>query len=62
MPRGYDEQHPFAADLKRKDHTAGGELTIDDVLSPELVSFCAKRFIAATPYVGFLTRAVKAPF
>ena len=62
MPRGYDEDHPFADDLKRKDHTAGGKLTIDDVLSGGLVSFCAERFIAAKPYVGFLTRAVNAPF
>jgi uncharacterized protein (TIGR02453 family) len=62
MPRGFDEDHPFAEDLKRKDHTAGGSLTIDDVLSDGLVKFCADRFVAAKPYVAFLTRAVKAPF
>jgi uncharacterized protein (TIGR02453 family) len=62
MPRGYDENHPLAEDLKRKDHTAGASLTIDDVVGGGLVDYCAKRFVAARPYVRFLTRAAKAPF
>ena len=62
MPRGFSEDDPNAADLRRKDHTAGAELTIEDVLSPGLVKFCATRFLAAKPFVGFLARAMKAPF
>ena len=62
MPGGYDEQHPFAEDLKRKDHLAVAALTLDDVLGGDLVEYCATRFAAAKPYVGFLTRAADAPF
>lgn len=62
MPRGYDEDHPFAADLKRKDHTAMAPLSFDDALGDGLVDYCATRFAAARPYARFLTRAVHAPF
>jgi uncharacterized protein (TIGR02453 family) len=62
MPRGYDESHPFADDLKRKDHTAGATLSIEDALGDGLVDYASTRFAAAKPYVEFLTRAVKAPF
>jgi uncharacterized protein (TIGR02453 family) len=61
MPRGFDEEHPFADDLKRKDHLAIAELSIGDVLGDGLVEYCATRFAAAKPYVAFLTRAVNAP-
>jgi uncharacterized protein (TIGR02453 family) len=62
MPRGFDEHHPFADDLRRKDHTAMAALSLDEVLGDDLVGFCASRFAAAAPYARFLTRAVGAPF
>lgn len=62
MPRGFDEDHPFADDIKRKDHTASTALSFEDALGDNLVDYCAERFTAARPYLAFLTRAVKAPF
>jgi len=62
MPRGFEEDHPFADDLRRKDHTAMASLDVDDALGDGLVEYCATRFAAARPYVAFLTRAAHAPF
>ncbi len=62
IPRGYDDDHPFADDLKRKDHLAVAAMSIDDVLGDGLVDYCVDRFVAARPYIAFLTRAVNAPF
>jgi len=62
IPRGYDDDHPCAEDLKRKDHLAIAELSIDDVMGGGLVDYCVERFVAARPYIAFLTRAVNSPF
>jgi uncharacterized protein (TIGR02453 family) len=62
MPRGFVDEHPHADDLRRKDHTASAELSLDTVAGSDLVGYCATRFAAATPYLRFVTRAVGAPF
>lgn len=61
-PRGFSDDEPHLEDLRRKDHTASAAVTLDDVLAPDLVDFCATRFVAARPYLGFLTRAAGASF
>ncbi len=62
MPRGFSEDDPNATDIRRKDFIAVTDMTLDDVLTGDLVAFCAERFSAAAPYLRFLTRAVNAPF
>jgi len=62
VPRGYSEDDPHPDDLRRKDHIASTSLDFGDVLSPGLAELCRASFVAARPYVRFLTRAVGAPF
>jgi uncharacterized protein (TIGR02453 family) len=61
-PTGYDPNHPFAADLKRKDHIASVRFTEADVCAPDFIDRYAAACRAATPYMTFLTRAVGLSF
>jgi uncharacterized protein (TIGR02453 family) len=61
-PRGYPKDHPLLEDLKRKDHIAVMNLTIDDVLDIGLVDDFIDAFKRASPYMRFLTEAVGQPF
>lgn len=58
VPAGYDARHPFADDLRRKDHYVLVPFTQADVCSEDFV----KRFVDGcahvAPLVSFLTRAV----
>ena len=60
VPRGYDPEHPFAEDLKRKDFIAYIPFTEADACAGDFM----KRFGAACgsmkPLLGFLSRAVGA--
>ncbi len=58
VPRGYPKEHPLAEDLKRKDHIAVADLDRAWVLGADLPERLAELFAAASPYMGFLTRAV----
>ena len=61
-PRGFDPEHPHLEDLKRKDHIAAGDLTRADLADPDLPKKVAKRFAAASDYLGFLCTALELPF
>lgn len=61
-PRGYDADHPFIDDLRRKDFTAGTRLTQKQVTSPGFVDEYAGICKAASPYMRFLCDAVGVPF
>ena len=61
-PRGYDKEHPMIEDLKRKDHIAVQELSIDDVLDIGFVDDVIDAFKVAVPYTRFLTEALGQPF
>ncbi len=61
-PRGYDKEHPLIEDLKRKDHIAVMDLTIDDVLDIGFLDDVLDAFKAAKPYMRFLTEAVGQEF
>jgi uncharacterized protein (TIGR02453 family) len=61
-PRGYDPDHPFIEDLKRKSFTGGSTLSQKDVLSPGFMKVFIERCREVTPLVGFLAKAVGAPW
>ncbi len=61
-PRGFDPDHPFIDDLKRKDFTALAKLTQKQVTSPGLLQHFASNCRAAAPFVQFLCSAVGVPF
>lgn len=57
-PRGYDPEHPFIEDLKRKDFVALTEFTQRDACAPGFLETYAATARAAQPFMAFLTRAV----
>lgn len=61
-PRGYDADHPYVEDLKRKDHIAGMPLNHDELFSAGLVKHVADAFAKTKGYVGFLCDALELPF
>jgi uncharacterized protein (TIGR02453 family) len=61
-PRGYDEDHPFIVDIKRKDFVAVAPLRDSDVYSPDFGGGFTKRLRGMAPYMKFLTEAVGLPF
>jgi uncharacterized protein (TIGR02453 family) len=61
-PHGYDGDHPFIEDIKRKDFVAGAMLGDSEVYSAGFQGALVKRFRALAPYLRFLTEAVGLPF
>jgi uncharacterized protein (TIGR02453 family) len=61
-PRGYDAEHPFIEDIKRKSFFAMHEGNVKLASSPKLVDEVTETFAAASPLLKFLCNAVDAPF
>lgn len=61
-PRGYDKDHPFVDDLRRKDHILMCEITPKQALSKDLPDLCMERFAAGKPHMKFLCDAIGLPF
>jgi len=61
-PRGVAKDHPYVEDLMRKDHIAGADISVEEILSPGVVGIVSDRFAKAGPYLGFLARALGLPF
>lgn len=61
-PKGFDSNHPYIEDLKRKDHIASVEFDEEDVVSPEFLDNFASVCRQASPYMEFLTTAVSLPY
>ncbi|MFO7699961.1 MAG: TIGR02453 family protein [Acidimicrobiia bacterium] len=62
VPRGYDQDLPFAEDLRMKSFTAGHKLAQKDVTSPEFDDRLAAVYGSAAGFVGFLCRAIGLPY
>lgn len=62
VPRGFPQDHPLGADLKRKDFLLSCDLDPDLYLSEGLVGILRDKFSAAAPYMAFLCAAVGARF
>jgi len=61
-PRGYDPEHPFIEDIKRKSFFAMEEADAKLASSPKLLDAVTKTFEAASPLMKFLCRAQGVPF
>ncbi|MCB9463923.1 MAG: DUF2461 domain-containing protein [Candidatus Eisenbacteria bacterium] len=61
-PRGYDPEHPFAEDLKRKDFIAVTHFTERDVVKPGFLGEYVKMCKAAGAMTRYLTEAVGLPY
>jgi uncharacterized protein (TIGR02453 family) len=57
-PQGYDSDHPFIADLKRKSFFASVSFTDDEVMSADFLDRCAEACRSVKPLMKFLTEAV----
>ena len=61
-PKGYDETHPMIDDLKKRSFFMVTQGTRKQAARSDFVVHVAKVFKSASPVVGFLTKAVDAPF
>ncbi len=61
-PKGFDPDHPYIDDLKRKDFIASTRLSQRSITSEGFVDEFAKMCRAATPFMRFLCEAVGVPF
>jgi len=62
VPPGYDADHAFAEDLKRKDFGLHRTFTDAEVSGPKAVDAIRARFEAVAPMLSFLCRATGVPF
>jgi len=62
VPRGFDPEHPFVADIKRKDFTAGARLPKRSVTSTTFLRDYATQCRTAKPFIGFLCDALGVAF
>ena len=61
-PAGYDAEHPFVADLKRKEFYLMTEFTDRQVLAPDFMDRYLKACRSAGPLVRFLAKAGGLPW
>jgi uncharacterized protein (TIGR02453 family) len=61
-PAGYDAEHPFVADLKRKDFYVMTEFSEREVCAPDFMDRYVDACRTAGPLVRFLTKAVGLPW
>jgi uncharacterized protein (DUF2461 family) len=57
-PAGYDPEHPFIEDLKRKDFAMSVSLTEKQVTSREFMDIALEGFKRTKPFMAFLGSAV----
>ncbi len=58
VPAGYDADHPFATDLRRKDFRAEARVRLADVARPDFVDQAVEAFESGAPYLRFLCDAL----
>ena len=61
-PKGYDPDHPFIDDLRRKDFVAGKAFTEADACAHDFMDRYTEACCAAAPFAEFLTKAVGLPW
>ncbi|MBI1878158.1 MAG: TIGR02453 family protein, partial [Chloroflexi bacterium] len=57
-PKGYDPNHPFIEDLKRKDFIASTSFSEAETCAPNFMDRYTELCRRATPYMSFLTMAL----
>jgi uncharacterized protein (TIGR02453 family) len=61
-PRGYDPNHPFIEDVKKKSFFVDRDLTLKTAQSPKLLDEVTEAIKAATPLMKFLCNAQGVPY
>jgi len=61
-PRGYDSEHPFIEDIKRKDFAVTMPLSEAKVCSAASMEMLFGALRVSAPFTKFLTEAVGLPF
>jgi len=61
-PRGFDAEHRFIDDLKRKSFFVIRSVNPEMIHTPEFIDEVNRTFKAASPFVEFITRALGLPF
>jgi uncharacterized protein (TIGR02453 family) len=61
-PSGYNPDHPFIQDLKRRDFAVSSSLPSSQVWSPDFMEVLLEAFRASAPFARFLAQAVGLPF
>ena len=62
IPRGYDADHPLAADLRRKDFIGITSYEIGDITEPGYLDQVLGAFSDAKPFMRFLCKAIGVAF
>jgi uncharacterized protein (TIGR02453 family) len=57
-PKGYDPNHPFIEDLKRKDFIASTSFSEAEVCASDFMDRYTEICRRAAPYISFLTKAL----
>lgn len=61
-PAGYEADHPYIDDIKRKSFFLMREIDPSRALKPSFIDDTVKTFSDTTPLMAFITRAMKLPF
>jgi uncharacterized protein (TIGR02453 family) len=61
-PPGFDVNHPFIDDIKRKDFATSAALEDRRVIGPKLMDDLLDAFRTSSPFLAFLTKAIGLPF
>ena len=61
-PKGFDHEHPYIEDLKRKDFIASTRLPQKSITGAGFIDEFDRMCRAATPFMRFLCEAVEVPF
>ncbi len=61
-PKGYDPEHPFIVDLKRKDFMVGSQFSEKEACSPHFMENLVESFREANPLMEFLMSALNLPW
>jgi len=62
VPPGFDPEHPFADDIRRKDFTAGARISRKQLTSPTFLADYTAMCRTASPFMRFLCEAVGVAF
>jgi uncharacterized protein (TIGR02453 family) len=61
-PRGYDADHPFIADIQRKDWVISKNVNDADVTQPGFLDAFATWCVVASPFMRFLCESLDLPY
>lgn len=61
-PKGYDPDHPFVDDLKRKDFIAATPFSEAEACAPDFIDRFAGACRVAVPFMEFLTKSIGLPW